>query len=99
VKYSLVGVLFHQNTLYVYTTISMLCFNRRGAVSCGLYYKPIMIVNDDSRIVTKFETSLTDDARVIIYDRHMFIVQATDQCAVHARQGVNQRDCCMHIDR
>ena len=34
------------------------------------------IVNDDSRVVTKHETSLTDHARVVIYDRHMFIVQA-----------------------
>jgi len=44
-----------------------------------LYYKPIMIVNDDSSIVNKLETSLTDDARVVIYDRHMFIVQATGE--------------------
>ncbi len=36
------------------------------------------IVNDDSRVITKPETSLTDDARVIIYDHHMFRVQATD---------------------
>jgi hypothetical protein len=36
------------------------------------------IVNDDSRVVSKLEASLTDDASVIIYDRHMFIVQATD---------------------
>ncbi len=35
------------------------------------------IVNDDSRVINKLEASLTDDARVIIYDRHMFIVQAT----------------------
>jgi hypothetical protein len=35
------------------------------------------ILNDDSRIVNKLETSLTDDAGVIIYDHHMFIVQAT----------------------
>ena len=35
------------------------------------------IVNDDSRVVNKLEASLTDNARVIIYDRHMFIVQAT----------------------
>jgi hypothetical protein len=35
------------------------------------------IVNDDSRVVTMLETSLTDDARVIIYNRHMFVVQAT----------------------
>jgi hypothetical protein len=27
-------------------------------------------------IVNKFETSLIDDARVVIYDRHMFIVLA-----------------------
>jgi hypothetical protein len=37
----------------------------------------MLIINDDSRIVTKLETSLTDDAGVIIYDHHMFIVQAT----------------------
>ncbi len=43
----------------------------------GLYYKPMMIVDDDSRVVNKLEASLTDDARVIIYDRHMFIVQTT----------------------
>ena len=35
------------------------------------------IVNDDSGVINKLETSLTDDARVVIYDRHMFIVQAT----------------------
>ncbi len=35
------------------------------------------IVNDDSRVVNKLEASLTDNARVVIYDRHMFIVQAT----------------------
>jgi len=34
----------------------------------GLYYKHITIVNDDSRVINKLETSLTDDARVIIYD-------------------------------
>jgi hypothetical protein len=35
------------------------------------------IINDDSRVVNKLEASLTDDARVVVYDRHMFIVQAT----------------------
>jgi hypothetical protein len=43
---------------------------------CGLFYKHIAIVNYDSRIVNKLGASLTDDARVIIYDRHVFIVQA-----------------------
>jgi hypothetical protein len=36
------------------------------------------IINDDSRVVDKLETSLSDDARVFIYDHHMFIVQAID---------------------
>ncbi len=35
------------------------------------------IINDEARIVNKLDASLTDDARVIIYDRRMFIVQAT----------------------
>jgi hypothetical protein len=43
---------------------------------CPLYYKPMMIVNVDSRVINKLEVSLTDDARVIIYDRHMLIAQA-----------------------
>ncbi len=46
---------------------------------CGPYYKPMTIANDDSRVVRKLETSLTGDARVVIYDCHVFIVQATDQ--------------------
>jgi hypothetical protein len=32
----------------------------------GLYYKPLMIVNDDFRVANKLETSLTEDARVFI---------------------------------
>ncbi len=35
------------------------------------------IINDYSRVVTKLENSLTDDARVVIYDHHTFIVHAT----------------------
>jgi hypothetical protein len=33
-------------------------------------------INDDASIINKFEASLTDDARVVIYDRNMFIIQA-----------------------
>ncbi len=29
-------------------------------------------------IISKFEASLTDDTRIVIYDHHMFIEQATD---------------------
>jgi hypothetical protein len=42
-----------------------------------LYYKLMTIINDNSRVINKLEASLTDDARVVIYNRHMFIVQAT----------------------
>ncbi len=43
-----------------------------------MYNKPIKIVNNDSRVINKLETSLTDGARAINYDHHMFIIQATD---------------------
>jgi hypothetical protein len=33
-------------------------------------FKPMTIVNDDARVINKLEASLTDDARVIIYDLH-----------------------------
>jgi hypothetical protein len=52
-------------------------------VHSGLYHKPTKIVNDDSRIINKLETSLTDNSRVVIYDRHMFIVQATGYLPQH----------------
>jgi hypothetical protein len=39
--------------------------------------KHITSVNDDSSVVNKFEASLTGEARVVIYNRHMFKVQAT----------------------
>jgi hypothetical protein len=45
--------------------------------TCGLYYKPMTIVNDKSRVINKLESSLTDHDRVIIYNCHMFILQAT----------------------
>jgi hypothetical protein len=47
------------------------------SATSGLYCKPNMIINNDSRVINKLETSRTDDARVVIYDNHMFIVQAT----------------------
>jgi len=47
-------------------------------VNSGLYYKPMAITNDDSRVINKLEASLSDDGRVVIYNRQMFIVQATE---------------------
>ncbi len=43
---------------------------------CGLYYKHITIVNYASSLVSKLEALLTDDARVLICDCHVFIEQA-----------------------
>jgi hypothetical protein len=34
------------------------------------------IINDDSSIVNKLGALLTDDARIVIYDHHMFSAQA-----------------------
>ncbi len=60
--------------------------------SSSLYYKHITIVNDNSSTINKFEASITDDARVIIYDRHMFIVQATGgNIRVEHRKGSSLR--------
>ncbi len=44
--------------------------------TCGLYYKHVTIVNYTSSSVNKLRASLNDDARVVIYDRHMFKEQA-----------------------
>ncbi len=43
-----------------------------------LYNKPIAIINDGSSSLIKLETSVTDNARVVIYDRHMLKTQTTD---------------------
>ncbi len=36
-----------------------------------------MIVNFNYSVVNELEASLTDDAKVVIYDCHMFVVQGT----------------------
>jgi hypothetical protein len=43
------------------------------------------IVNYTSSVVNKLEALLTDNARVIIYDRHVFIVQVTGYISVVGR--------------
>ena len=35
------------------------------------------IVNDDSRVISNQSFKLSDDPRVVIYDRHRVIIQAT----------------------
>jgi hypothetical protein len=60
---------------------SLLCgfVNGVGKKFCisGLYFKHTTIVNDDSSIINKLEDLLNDNARGIIYDRRMFIIQAS----------------------
>jgi hypothetical protein len=68
-------VVAHNSTIRVWCRLALAHDVFSGS---GLYYKPMMIVNDDSRVINKLETSLTDEARVVIYDRHVFIAQATD---------------------
>ncbi len=48
----------------------------------------MMIVNDDSRVINKLEASLPDDARVLIYNHYLFIVQATEPTQVSELSGV-----------
>ncbi len=52
----------------------------QNIIISGLYYKPMTIENDDSRVINKLETSLTDDARVIIYDRHVYFMLISCLC-------------------
>jgi len=56
----------------------MATFSWVDTLYSGLYYKHTTIVNYTSSIVNKLEALLTDDARVVIDDRLVFIVQATD---------------------
>ncbi len=48
----------------------------------GLYYNHVMIVNDDSSVVSKWSIKLIDDDRVVIYGRNSFIIQAMDEISV-----------------
>ncbi len=45
------------------------------------------IVNDDSSIISVLSFFLIDDARGIIYDRHMFIIEATRAYQVEHEKG------------
>jgi hypothetical protein len=56
---------------------------RLGRSDLDLYYNYITIVNYDSKFVNKFGASLTDDARVVIYDHCMFMVKATGVASVN----------------
>jgi hypothetical protein len=62
----------------------------------GLYYKHTTIVNYASCIINKLKALLTDDARVVIYDCHVYIVQATGVVFTtlpFLTNGPNKLDC------
>jgi hypothetical protein len=52
-------------------------------LNSGLYYKYIMIVNNDSSVVNKFGASLTDATRVIIYDGWPYVNSTGQRCQLH----------------
>ncbi len=59
----------------LYSKFSLICL---FFLTCGLYYKHVTIVNDDSSvIISKWSFKLIDNPRVVIYDRNRFIIQAT----------------------
>ncbi len=65
----------------------------------------MMIVNDDSRVINKLEASLTDDDRVVTYDYHMFLVQATDVISnlnfvvKQLKEMYETAHCKLHVNR
>jgi ribosomal protein S3AE len=63
------------NTVVQYSTANRTIVSSN--LSSGLYYKHTTIVNYASSVVNKLKALLTDDARVVIYDLHVIMVQAT----------------------
>ncbi len=53
-------------------------FIRSAPVFSGLYYKLTTIVNYASSVISEQSFQLIDHARVVIYDRHVFIAQAAE---------------------
>jgi hypothetical protein len=64
-------------TMYHKQSLLKASSNNLHNETSGLYYKHMTIVNYASSFVNKLKTLHTDDARVVIYDRRVFIVQAT----------------------
>jgi hypothetical protein len=57
--------------------IFSLCFSRIKLTTVACIMNIMTIVNYASSTINKLEASLSDDARVIIYDCHAYIIQAT----------------------
>jgi len=57
----------------------------------------VAIANDDSSIISKGNFKLSDDPRVIIYNYHRFIIQATDLCVMAHLQEYNFALACAFL--
>jgi hypothetical protein len=63
-------------TMLLITNINYNCKKFHNIGPCGLYYKHMTIVNDDSSIISKWSSNRIGNARVVIYNCNMFIIQA-----------------------
>jgi len=50
-----------------------------------LNYKHVTIVNDNCSVISKGSFKLIDDPRVIIYDRHRFLIQASESAHLYEK--------------
>ncbi len=64
----------------------------QGYKISDLYYKPMMIVNDDSRVVNKLEASLTDDASHNLRLSHVYSTSHRVEAAGSDKQ--TRLNCC-----
>jgi hypothetical protein len=62
-------------------------WNHPQPLISGLYYKHITIINDDSSVISKWLSPLIDDARVVIYDRNVFIIHASADRSLQSLQN------------
>jgi hypothetical protein len=76
------SLMFQRNKLGCFQCQAFSDKSKNDEYICGLYYKHITIINYDCSIINTYIASLTDDAIVVIYARHMFIVQATGYLSV-----------------
>jgi hypothetical protein len=72
------NVWFFVNVLYFQAMVSVHAWTAWVLKFCGLYFKHVTIINDNSSAVSKWSFKLIDDPRVIIYDHHRLIIQATE---------------------
>ncbi len=75
------------NTEFFFAELSL---NEADTIkSSSLHYKHMTIVNDDSRVISKWCSKLSDNARAVIYYRNMFIIHATVQYWFIKTQNTN----------